>query len=121
MKTLSSFVLFVAFGSIMLLSPGCACPHRSAITTHVVERYTGRPDGLVARETWKDTEGGGGFFLLADPNVQAMSAIHTNQSALGGGSAFSAGSLTIIVDTNTTKIVGAAGTAVGNVISAAVK
>jgi len=107
--------------TLAFLLSGCACPHRSAVTAHVVERYQGRPDGLVARETWKDAEGGGGFFLLADPNVQAMSAIHTNQSALGGGSAFSAGSLTIIVDTNTAKIVGALGAAAGNVIGAAVK
>jgi hypothetical protein len=48
-------------------------------------------------------------------------AAHTNQSALGGGSVFSAGTVTITVDTNTAPIVGATGTAVGNIIGAAAK
>ncbi len=55
---------------------------------HSVEFFQGRDDGLVAREVWRDTEGGGGFFLFADPTVQNMAAFHTNQSALGGGLSF---------------------------------
>jgi hypothetical protein len=109
-------VLFV----VSLLS-GCACPHRKAVTTHTVESFRGRPDGLVSREEWRDSEGGGGFFLFADPNVQGMTALHTNQAALGGGSSFTAGSLTLVVDTNTAAILSAGGSAAGNIIGAAVK
>ena len=112
------FVLFVL--SVGLLS-GCASPHRSAVATHVQEQFTGRPDGLILRETWADKESGGGLFLFADPNVQSMFASHTNQTALGGGSLFTAGSLTLVVDTNTASIIAAGGTALGNVIGASVK
>ncbi len=107
----------------ILLSAGCACPHRKAISLHTVEVFNAdlRCDGLVARETWRDQEGGGGWFLFADPNVQGMAALHTNQAALGGGSAFTAGSLTLVVDTNTAAILNAGGSAIGNIIGAAVK
>jgi hypothetical protein len=50
-----------------------------------------------------------------------MFAAHTNQSSLGGGSVFSAGTVTITVDTNTAAVIGSAGTAVGNIIGAAAK
>ncbi len=100
---------------------GCACPSRKAETSRVVETFTNRADGLLRRETWTDSEGGGGWFLFADPKVQAMLAVHTNQSALGGGSLFSAGSLTIVVDTNLAPVIGAAGTAAGNIIGVAAK
>jgi hypothetical protein len=86
-----------------------------------LEDYAGRADGLVHREIWRDKEGGGGFFLFADPNVQGMVALHTNQSALGGGSSFTAGSLTLVVDTNTAAIITSGGTAIGNIIGASVK
>jgi hypothetical protein len=86
-----------------------------------MEWFRDRPDGLEAREEWRDAEGGGGFFLFADPNVQAMTALHTNQCALGGGSAFAAGSVTMVVDSNLVPTVEATGTAVGNVAGAAVK
>jgi hypothetical protein len=101
---------------------GCASDHRRAASTHSLEtfdpRYTG---GLMAREKWSDTERGGGIFLLTDPSAVNLIAVHTNQTALGGGSAFGAGSLEVRVDTNAAPIIGAAGTAVGNVIGAAVK
>jgi hypothetical protein len=83
--------------------------------------FQDRPDGLVWREVWRDCEGGGGFFFFADPNVQAMTAIHSNQCALGGGSAFAAGSLSIVVDSNLVPAIAASGTAAGNVVGAAVK
>ena len=105
----------------LLLAPGCAAPRRAATTSHIVERFAGRPDGLVQRETWSDGEKGGGLFLFTDPNVQGMSAQHVNQSALGGSNSFVAGSLTLVVDTNTAAIIGAGGTAVGNIIGASVK
>jgi len=113
-------VLFILLPSTFFLS-SCACPHRKAATSHAIEEFSGRADGLIYRETWKDSEGGGGVFFCADPNVQNMFAAHTNQSNLGGGSVFSAGTVTITVDTNTAAIVGSAGTAVGNIIGAAAK
>lgn len=106
---------------ILTVLCGCACPHRKALTSHTVELFDGRADGLLARESWRDQEGGGGFFLFADPNVQAMTAVHTNQFALGGGSAFAAGSLTIVVDSNLAPAITATGAATGNIIGAAAK
>jgi len=106
---------------LVLLASGCACPHRTAQSSHIVESFAGRSDGLVRREIWRDTEKGGGQFLFTDPAVQSMCATHTNQSALGGGSVFSAGTVTITVDTNTAPIIGATGTALGNIIGAAAK
>jgi hypothetical protein len=104
-----------------LIALGCSCPHRRALTVNTMEWFAGRPDGLIARETRRDTEGGGGIFLLSDPSTQSMLALHTNQSGLGGGSVFSAGAVSITVDTNTAPILSAVGTAVGNVIGAAAK
>ncbi len=104
-----------------LILSACACPRRSAQASHLSEDFWNRPDGLVHRETWKDSERGGGLFLFTDPNVQSMYVTHTNQSALGGGSVFTAGSLTLVVDTNTAAILGAGGTALGNVIGATIK
>jgi len=114
-------LMLLPFAFLILTFPGCACPHRQASATHTMETFQNRPDGLVRREEWRDSEGGGGFFLFADPNVQAMTALHTNQCALGGGSAFAAGSLTILVDSNLVPAIAAGGTAAGNVIGAAVK
>ena len=114
---------FLPSAFLILTLFGCACPHRKALTTHTVEVFdpTARPDALIAREEWRDQEGGGGFFLFADPNVQAMTANHTNQCALGGGSAFAAGSFTILVDSNLVPAIAATGTAAGNIIGAAAK
>ena len=99
----------------------CACPRRGALATHVQEHFAGRADGLVWRETWEDSERGGGVFLFTDPNVQSMYVTHTNQAALGGGSGCTIGSMTLVLDTNTAAIIGAGGTAMGNVIGASVK
>ncbi|MGD0813381.1 MAG: hypothetical protein ABSA83_07235 [Verrucomicrobiota bacterium] len=112
--------VFVVF-ALFVVTAGCACPHRKALTTQTLEWFENRADGLVARESWRDQEGGGGFFLFADPTVQAMTAIHTNQWALGGGSAFAAGSFGILVDSNLVPAIAATGTAAGNVVGAAVK
>ena len=109
------------FGLWPLALVSCACPHRKAAAIHTLEFFKGRDDGLVAREEWRDTEGGGGFFLFADPPVQNMAAIHTNQTALGGGSLFTAGALTSLVDSNLVPAIGATGTAAGNIIGAAAK
>jgi hypothetical protein len=117
MKKLISFILLPS--AFFLCS--CACPHRKAEATHVVESFAGRVDGLIHRETWRDAETGGGEFVFTDPAAGQLFAAHTNQTALGGGSVFSTGTVTITVDTNTAPIIGAAGTAAGNIIGAAAK
>ncbi|HEY3860831.1 MAG TPA: hypothetical protein VGO59_03000 [Verrucomicrobiae bacterium] len=116
MKNLISLLLVPLF-----LSVSCASPRRKGESSHVIENFAGRVDGLTYRETWRDAETGGGLFVLADPAAGQLFAAHTNQSALGGGSVFRAGTVTITVDTNTASILGAAGTAVGNIIGAAAK
>jgi len=113
--------LLILNSAFLILCAGCACPHRSALTRHTVEIFRGRDDGLVARAEWREPAGGGGFFLFADPTVQNMAAMHTNQTALGGGSMFTAGALTSLVDSNLVPAIGAAGTAAGNIIGAAAK
>jgi hypothetical protein len=114
------FLTFILLPSALFLS-SCACPHRRAMSSHLVETFAGRSDGLLRREIWRDSEQGGGQFFFTDPAAAQLFASHTNQSALGGGSLFSAGTVTVTVDTNTAPIIGAAGTAAGNVIGAAAK
>jgi hypothetical protein len=120
-RTLNRFRARLSLALPLVIFSGCACPRRQASATHTVEHFTNRADGLVSREEWRDQEGGGGIFFFADPNVQAMTAIHTNQCALGGGSAFAAGSFTIVVDSNLVPAIAATGTAAGNIIGAAAK
>ena len=91
MKRLLSFIFLP---SAFFLS-SCACPHRKAEASHVVESFAGRVDGLILRETWRDAEQGGGEFVFTDPAAGQLFAAHTNQSALGGGSVFSTGTVTI--------------------------
>jgi hypothetical protein len=117
MKRVASLIILPS--AFILCS--CACPHRKAEATHVVENFTDRVDGLIRRETWRDAETGGGEFVFTDPAAGQLFAAHTNQSALGGGSVFSTGTVTITVDSNTAPIIGAAGTAAGNIIGAAAK
>lgn len=68
-----------------------------------------------------DSERGGGWFLLTDPQVAMLSAIHTNQTELGGGSSFSGGPMSLKVDPETAEIIRSTGTALGDAIGAAVK
>jgi hypothetical protein len=123
-RTLTRLLLAFAFSlqpSAFLLLSGCACPHRQALASHTVEVFLGRPDGLIAREEWRDREGGWGLFLFTDPSVQSMTATHTNQRSLGGGSVFTAGPMNILVDSNLVPAIAASGTAAGNIIGAAAK
>lgn len=123
--------LFVVAVLVLVLfgSAGCASPSRKAISTHTAhgttEKFIGRNDGMVERvewnESWKDQEGGRGFFLFDDPSIGAVSVTHTNQSALGGGSTFFGTNFVIVIDTNSASVIGASGTAVGNVVGAAAK
>lgn len=105
----------------MLCLCGCAAPHRAATASHERRCYQGRTDGLVSVDIWTDTEKGGGWFLLSTSDVQSLTAIHTNQTQLGGGSSFVTGPMSIKVDPQTGAIVEATGAAVGNIIGAAVK
>ncbi len=100
---------------------GCATPHRSTTTTHTIESYRGRSDGLLARETWTDKDAGGALFLFTDPSSQGMCIKHTNQQALGGNTWFMMAPFSMVVDSNLVPFVTAAGTAIGNVAGAAAK
>lgn len=104
-----------------ILISGCAAPRRLSKTEHITELYAGRQDGLVRVDKWLDEEGGGGIFLLTTADVTELNAIHTNQPALGGGSTFSTGPVSIKVDPQTGAIIEATGSAVGNIVGAAVK
>ena len=80
-KLFGGFFAFVSFVSLVSILSGCASSHRASKTTKTVEWFQDRQDGLVERITFLDKEAGGGVFLLTDPKVSAMSAIHTNQDA----------------------------------------
>ena len=69
--------------------------------------------------TWSDLSKGGVNALFADPHASAVSSTKQNQATLGGSHTFATGDYASVVDTNTAAIVGAAGTAIGNVIGAA--
>jgi uncharacterized protein YceK len=100
---------------------GCATPHRSTITSHVSEKFSGRPDGLVARETWVDKDSGGALFLFVDPSSQGMCIKHTNQVDLGGSTWMMMAPFSSVIDSNLVPFVAAGGTAVGNIVGAAAK
>lgn len=112
---------FIAIATTLLLVAGCAHPHRAAVTTREIWVYEGRPDHLVRVEKWTDSEKGGGTFFLADSQVAALTAIHTNQTDLGGGSSLMAGPMSVQVDPQTGAIISATGAAAGNIIGAALK
>jgi hypothetical protein len=106
---------------VVLALCACATPHRKTESTHTVEAFTNRPDGLISREEWRDKDSGGALFLFVDPASQGMCIRHTNQLALGGGSWMVMAPFSAIVDSNLVPAIAATGTAAGNVIGAAVK
>jgi hypothetical protein len=106
---------------ILPLLCGCAILPRGPIASHSEEHFSGRADGLILRERWTDESFTRGRYFLADPDLSKLTFIHSNQPALGGGSFFSCGTLSVVVDSNTPAIISAGGTAVGNVVGAAVK
>lgn len=97
----------------VFLLAGCASPHMSARATHELRHYAGRPDGLLSVETWTDSHGGGGWFLCSDSSLASLADYHTNM--FGGGSAVFLGPGEVKVDPQTGAIMGATGTALGNV------
>jgi hypothetical protein len=110
------------------LNSGCAIAPRGpkvsrTITDITTEKFSSRPDGLVWREAKRVTkiEDGAftrGWYFFTDPSLHMVCAWHTNAAELGGGSRFMAGGAGIMVDSNTAAILGAAGTAAGNVAGA---
>ena len=118
-----NFLLLAALWlcALALLLCGCAIVPHGPVVSHTISRYADRQDGLVWREQWQDTDFTRGFYLFTDPSVLSLSASHTNQTALGGSSRITAGSFTIVVDSNIVPAITAGGTAVGNIVGAAVK
>lgn len=114
--------------TILLLAlalTGCETGHRSNSTLHSVEKWSlttnsaGRVKRfLVFRERWIDRSGVRFTGLLTDPAVQGWSDASTNQTALGGGWRISFGGASSKTDSAG---IMAAGSAVGNVVGAAVK
>jgi hypothetical protein len=58
--------------------------------------------------------------LFMDPALNNVTVVHTN-SLLQTGGAVAIGSASAVMDPNTGAVIGAAGTAVGNIIGAAAK
>lgn len=85
------------------------------------KEFRGRADGLVSEDFYLDRERGGCFSFLTDPEASSITAIHTNQAGLGGGSLFLSGPISWKTDPQTSSIISSGGTAVGNVIGAALK
>lgn len=100
----------------------CSCtiaPHGSR-ATHRVWTYEGRKDGLVRFEKWTDKSAGGGMLFFMDPSLQNVVIVHTNSDLRTGGT-FSLGTASVVLDPQTGAVIGAAGSAVGNIIGAALK
>ena len=94
---------------------GCATSHKKEWLSHEVWTYSDA--GQLARhELWSENHHGGGTALLSDPVATQIASYHTNQSALGGASAFTVGNVQATISTNAASIISAGGTAVGNVL-----
>ncbi len=99
---------------------GCATSHKKECLVH--EFWTYSDAGKVTRhEIWTENHHGGGTALLSDPVATQIASYHTNQSALGGASAFTVGNVQSTISTNAAAIISSGGTAVGNVIQAVEK
>jgi hypothetical protein len=118
-RSAPAFVLFVLF--VVSFVSGCAIVPRGPIVSRSHEEFRGRADGLISRDVWRDDAFSRGVYFFSDPSLQMICAWHTNQTALGGGSRFMAGTFGITVDTNLTPAIAAGGTAVGNIVGATVK
>jgi hypothetical protein len=102
------------------MGAGCVTSHKKECIVH--ELWTYSEAGTIAQhEVWSENHHGGGTALLADPVATQIASYHTNQTALGGASTFSVGNIQATVNTNAAAIIASGGTAVGNVIGAAVK
>jgi hypothetical protein len=102
------------------IAAGCVTSHKKEFITHEVWTYN-QSGQVASHEVWSENHHGGGTALLADPVATQIASYHTNQTGLGGASSFSVGNIQATVSTNAAAIISAGGTAVGNVIGAAVK
>lgn len=98
---------------IAILLCGCAMPYRAARTKNVVKVFHGRPDGLIMKIEFKDTERGGGIFFMTDPKTQSISASSTNRFS---SHIFNMGESSVAVDPQTSEIIKATGAAAGELV-----
>jgi hypothetical protein len=105
---------------VAAMAAGCVTSHKKEYIVHEVWSYSGTGQ-VTNHEVWSENHHGGGTALLADPVATQIASYHTNQTALGGASTFSVGNIQATVSTNAAAIISSGGTAVGNVIGAAVK
>lgn len=114
-------VTFTPLCLLLALSlTGCTIAPHGSRTTRKVYTYQGRQDGLVRVERWTDRSAGGGMLLMMDPTLNNVALYHTN-SAMQVGGWFTLGNGSVNVDPQTGAIIGAVGTAAGNIIGAALK
>lgn len=108
------------FLTSLLLVSGCTIAPHGSRATHEVWTYEGREDHLVRKERWTDRSAGGGALFFMDPSLNNLALYHTNTVMQTGGW-ITLGNGTVTVDPQTGAIIGAVGTAAGNVIGAALK
>jgi|GEM_PF-2054003 len=120
---------------ILILLCGCVSAHKKGRTWHERWDYTiaQRPGYdpvtlLTCHEIWQDEWTGGGRAFLADPKASELVSIHTNQTALGGSSTLTIGSIQSEVSTNgivaageaSSKIIQGIGSAAGQLVNKSV-
>lgn len=122
MKTKSTAIVVA-----LLLAAGCVSVHKKTTSTETIRDYTcvTNKAGDIVRvvtheEVRQDVYRDGGVTAFADPKVSILRTRHENQSKLGGGSQVNIAEISASVSTNTAPIIGAGGTALGNIIGAAV-
>jgi len=118
LKIQSSKIKSITAAFALLLLAGCASAHKKAETIHEIREFNPATGKLVKQEIWCDRYHGGGVALLADPRASEIQSAHTNQTALGGGSAFAVGQVESTVNTNAVKAIGET---IGNVVEKAIE
>lgn len=113
----SNIMRFVSLTLLALC--GCTIAPHGSRATHDIWLYDN--DGRVWRhERFTDRSAGGGALFFMDPSLQNVTLVHTN-SELHTGGALGIGSASVILDPQTGAVISAAGTAVGNIVGAALK
>jgi NADPH-dependent curcumin reductase CurA len=109
----------LAAGLVILLLCGCASIHRVSGPEHSVT--TTYPDGRVVTEkwSWKDDARSHEFFDRG--SLSNLVVTQSNLMGWPGVASFSANGGTIDISSNAAPVIGATGTAVGNVVGAAAK
>ena len=101
----------------VLTLAGCATSHKKECLAHEIWTYSDAGK-MTRHEVWSENHHGGGTAMLSDPVATQIASFHTNQSGLGGASAFTVGNVQSTVSSNAAAIISSGGTAVGNVIEA---